>query len=213
VSVEFLSQHSVRIGGQVNLDGTREMRSAGAARAVAGKQVALDKPTRPHLGPASGPAVHGYLVVVSCGHDKMWDRKPDAGPTAARDAYTSSVFQKSRRYAEHFAANAWMILSAKYGLVEPDFIIPENYNLMVSDPGAISVAALREQVAAKGLARFRTVGVLGSDLYRHQVEQAFQGTDVVCRHINGNVSFAPLFQTLINDLLAKDTPFRDEDEA
>jgi hypothetical protein len=95
VYVELLSPHSVRIGGQVNLEGTGEMPSARTARAVAGKQVALDGPTQSHLGPASGPAVDGYLVVVSCGHDKIWDRTPDAGPTAARDAYTSPVFRKS----------------------------------------------------------------------------------------------------------------------
>jgi hypothetical protein len=211
VSVEFLSQHSVRIGGHVSPEGVYETQGAGATRPVV-NQVILGEPIQAQPQPASGADLYGYLVVVSCGNDKVWDRKPDPGPTAARDAYTSSIFKKSRRYAEHFAPNAWMILSAKYGFVEPDFIIPENYNRMFSDSDAISVSVLRQQVVAKNLAKFTTVGVLGSELYRRQVEQAFEGTHVVCRHINGNVSFAPLFQSLIDDLLAKDTPFREEDE-
>ena len=53
-----------------------------------------------------------FLVVVSCGSQKIWDKYPSAGPTPARDVYTSSVFKASCRYAAHFAKR-WVILSAK----------------------------------------------------------------------------------------------------
>jgi hypothetical protein len=155
--------------------------------------------------------VPGYLVIVSCGEQKIWKQYPHAGPTAAQDAYTSSPFTKSRLYAEQFG-DRWVILSANYGFIEPEFIIPENYNRSFYDASAVSVTTLREQVAAKGLARFKTVGVLGSEMYWRQVEQAFDGADAALRHVNGNVSFPALFHTLINELLAQDKPFRDTED-
>ncbi len=41
------------------------------------------------------------------------------GTHAARDLYTSPLFRKRRHYAEA-AAIPWLILSAKYGVVDPD---------------------------------------------------------------------------------------------
>lgn len=155
--------------------------------------------------------VNGYLVIASCGDEKVWKRRPHAGATAAQDAYASSPFKKSRHYAEHFRAQ-WLILSAKYGFIEPEFIIPENYNVSFYDANAVPVTTLREQVAAKGLVRFKTVGVLGSETYWRRVVEAFDGSSAVLRHVNGNVSFPPSFHKLINQLIAKDTPFREEDD-
>ncbi len=154
-------------------------------------------------------AIPGFLVVVSCGKEKIWDRHPHVGPTQARNAYTSSVFRAGRRYAERFA-DQWVILSAKYGLIEPEFSIPENYNRSFYHPDAIAVPALRQQVATKGLGRFKTVGVLGSDVYWQHVREAFDGVSVELRHINGNQGFAPLFLRLVGELIAKNTPFRED---
>jgi hypothetical protein len=153
--------------------------------------------------------VQRFLVVVSCGEQKIWRRYPEAGATLARDAYTSSVFTKSRRYAERFGER-WYILSAKYGFVEPDFTIPANYNVSFYHPESISIAELRAQVVSKRLDQFKTVGVLGSDTYWQRAVEAFDGSASVLRHINGNVSFPALFHNLINRLLADDTPFRVE---
>jgi hypothetical protein len=150
--------------------------------------------------------VKGYLVVVSCGKDKIWRLRPNVGPTAAREAYASPVFKTSRSYAERFGER-WLILSAKYGLVAPEFTIAENYNRSFYDPDAISVHELRLQVTATQLAGFRTVGVLGSDIYWRRVCEAFDGTSVTLRHINGNVGFPPSFQRLVGELIANNTPF------
>jgi hypothetical protein len=148
----------------------------------------------------------GFLVVVSCGRQKIWDNDPDAGPTAARDAYTSPVFKASRRYAEHFAKR-WMILSAKYGFIDPDFIIPETYDRSFYDRDAISIAELKRQLATARLTGFDTVGVLGSEIYRDHVVMAFGGSGLNLRHVNGNVGFPPSFQQLISELIRNDTPF------
>jgi len=116
------------------------------------------------------------LVVVPCGMAKIWDRYPDAGPTPARAAYTGSPFKVNREYAEAFA-DRWVILSAKYGFIEPGFIIPENYNVTFNDPGTapICLDELRRQVEEKALDHFVTVVALGSLTYADKVAAAFAG--------------------------------------
>jgi hypothetical protein len=147
-----------------------------------------------------------YLVVVSCGRQKIWDKYPDAGPTPARDAYTSSVFRASRTYAEHFATR-WMILSAKYGFIDPDFIIPGNYNRTFYDADAISIAELKTQLAMAHPGSYDSVGVLGSEIYWDHVVTASQGSGAKLRHVNGNISFPPSFQKLIGELITTNAPF------
>jgi cytoplasmic iron level regulating protein YaaA (DUF328/UPF0246 family) len=56
------------------------------------------------------------VALVSCVKSK---RNTAA---AARDLYTSQLFRGLRRYAEGHA-DAWYILSAKYGVLQPDQII------------------------------------------------------------------------------------------
>ncbi|WP_390622104.1 DUF6884 domain-containing protein [Roseiconus lacunae] len=62
----------------------------------------------------------GILVIVPCGSSKVWSNDPSAGPTIAKDAYIGSPFKVNRKYAEHIG-NRWVILSAKYGFIEPVF--------------------------------------------------------------------------------------------
>jgi len=122
------------------------------------------------------------LIIVQCGGAMIWDTQPDAGPTPARDAYTSVYFRLNREYAEKFGDH-WVVLSAKYGFVEPDFPIPHNYNVTFkrqrSNP--ISVRQLRDQVRAAKLARSGLVEVLGGLDYYGTVKDAFAGTDANLR--------------------------------
>lgn len=148
----------------------------------------------------------GFLVVIACGKQKVWDRHPKAGPTPARCAYTSPIFSTSRKYAERFAER-WVVLSAKYGFIDPDFIISENYNLSFYDANAISPEDLRTQVSERNSARYTTVGVLGPEVYWSRVVQAFAAHRMTLRHINGNVGFPPRFQSLVNSLIRANVPF------
>jgi len=50
----------------------------------------------------------------------------------ARFVYTGTPFLINKRYAEHFGSD-WVILSAKYGFIGPDFMIPEDYNITFND--------------------------------------------------------------------------------
>ena len=152
------------------------------------------------------PNMDELLVVVSCGRHKIWDRYPNAGLTLARNAYTSPVFKASRRYAEHFAKR-WMIISAKYGFIDPDFIIPQTYDRSFYDRDAISIAELKTQLARTNLTGFDTVGVLGSEIYWGRVVMAFEGFRLKLRHVNGNIGFPASFQQLIGELIKNNTPF------
>jgi len=119
------------------------------------------------------------LIVVSCGKKKVWNLKPSAGPTAAREAYIDGLFRVNKEYAERFA-DRWLILSAKYGFIDPDFVIPENYDVTFKDPGTnpISIDRLREQVREKGLCEFDKVIVLGGMIYFEVCKKAFEGFNV-----------------------------------
>jgi len=80
----------------------------------------------------------------------------------------------SRRYAERFA-DRWIILSAKYGFVESDFLIPRNYNVSfnLKRSGPVSIEELETQVEKMGLRKFDRVVVLGGKEYANRVVSAF----------------------------------------
>src|SRR5262249_36348470 len=116
------------------------------------------------------------LVIVPCGQSKIWDRKPDCGPVRACDAYTGPPFRLNCEYARRFG-DRWLILSAKYGFVEPQSIIPGPYNVSfkrhASQP--VSHEKLRRQVEAMQLADNSTIIGLGGKDYRAAVLTAFDG--------------------------------------
>jgi hypothetical protein len=117
------------------------------------------------------------LVVVPCGKAKVWSKFPDAGDVAAKDAYVGSPFRLNRKLAETFA-DAWVILSAKYGFVEPTFKIPGPYDVFFKRKrtGPISLDQLASQVREQRLGRFPTVIGLGGKEYREAVQFAFTET-------------------------------------
>lgn len=64
------------------------------------------------------------LALVSCVSQKA------SNPLPAKDLYTSQWFRSARRYTESLGID-WLILSAKYGVVEPDRVISP-YNLTLN---------------------------------------------------------------------------------
>lgn len=118
------------------------------------------------------------LIVVPCGRSKIWDRNPEQGPTFAKDAYTGVPFKINREYAEHFADH-WVILSARYGFISPDWPIPGPYEVTFKkkSTGPIEVEQLRIQVRDQELDRFSTVIGLGGREYRDALTGTFAGSD------------------------------------
>lgn len=119
------------------------------------------------------------LVVVPCGRRKIWDQEPGRGAAPARDAYIGMPFRRNREYAERFG-DGWVILSAKYGFIEPDFTIPTAYDVTFQNRSTqpVDAATLKEQVRAQRLDQFEKIVALGGRTYRSLIEEAFQKSHV-----------------------------------
>ncbi len=119
------------------------------------------------------------LVVVPCGQAKIWNKRPGAGPTRARDAYTGGPFKLHREYAERFAGR-WVVLSAKYGFIPPDFVIPGPYNVTFKrkNPAPVDVDTLREQIDRQRLYDCDPIIVLGGKQYQQAAGAAFESWPV-----------------------------------
>ena len=117
-----------------------------------------------------------HLIIIPCGQAKVWDKTPEQGCTLAKDVYIGSPFKMNRRYAEAFS-NRWVILSAKYGFINPSYPISEPYNVTFKKKSTqpIDVANLRTQIKRMKLHQFSTIVGLGGVDYRHQITAAFEG--------------------------------------
>jgi len=126
------------------------------------------------------------LVIVPCGKSKIWDKQPAIRSVKAEAAYTGAPFKANRDFAKKFA-DRWVILSAKYGFIDPDFIIPENYNVTFNDPSTnpISLEKLKAQVEAKKLAQYDLVISLGGKEYTRRVKVCFAGKVRVISPVEG----------------------------
>jgi hypothetical protein len=121
-----------------------------------------------------GLEVDELVVIVPCGQRKVWVEEPDRGPVWAKDVYTSCYFRTNRAYAEAFATR-WVILSAKYGFVLPDSLIPGPYNVTFKDRSTnpVEVPMLVEQIKELRLNEMPNIIGLGGKEYRAMIEGAF----------------------------------------
>ena len=117
-----------------------------------------------------------HLIIIPCGQLKVWDKTPEQGNTPAKDVYIGSPFKMNRRYAEAFS-DRWVILSAKYGFINPSYSISEPYNVTFKKKSTqpIDVAKLRTQIKRMKLHQYSTIVGLGGVDYRHQIIAAFEG--------------------------------------
>jgi hypothetical protein len=116
------------------------------------------------------------LMVVQCGQQKRWKHDPKLGALKADQAYTSPYFQKNIAYAKRLG-DRWLILSAKYGFLDPDDLIDDyNVTFKYKFTNPISIKELRKQVLEKNLDEFEEVVVLGGEEYLAAVKSAFDGT-------------------------------------
>lgn len=119
--------------------------------------------------------VSNLLVVIPCGQSKIWKKDPTHGPAKARVAYVGPPFKVNRAFAERFA-DKWIILSAKYGLIDPDFIILKDYDVTFTRPSTnpITVDEVRKQLEEmKNLQGYDTVIALGGQKYTDIAKQVF----------------------------------------
>jgi hypothetical protein len=143
--------------------------------------------------------VKAHLCRDAADWDRDGDDDTDTTPrfVPARDAYRgkaiSSWLQDSRAETER-----WLILSARYGFIDPDQPI-ENYDVTFSRPatGPITVDALTAQVEhqvlwpdARPIRQFSRVIVHGGDAYFERVRLAFSGVGAQV-HLNEQRSRTP----------------------
>lgn len=109
--------------------------------------------------PSDRTRVTGPLVVISCGAAKQAGRHP------AHALYTGSYFKASSAWARSVTTTDRIyILSALYGLVPHDQEI-DSYNVVMGDPGSVTLAHVLAQADTLGLANEASVYVVGGERY------------------------------------------------
>ncbi|MEU7590628.1 DUF6884 domain-containing protein [Micromonospora sp. NPDC049230] len=113
------------------------------------------------------------VVIVPCGGKKL----PTAAP--AGELYVGSYHRACRRAAAARGGRL-LILSAKYGLLDPATVI-DPYDLTMGQPGSVTVATVRGQAALLGILDAR-VTVLAGKKYADVVTAIWPDAD---RPLNG----------------------------
>jgi len=121
------------------------------------------------------------LCIVPCGNRKIWDKNPKAGPTKAEFVYIGPFAKKCREYAIRFYPSSWCILSAKYGFLFPDDIVPDPYNVSFNDrkTNPITIKELSAQVRKKGLDSYGRVVILGGKNYVKIGKEVFSSKEII----------------------------------
>ena len=124
-------------------------------------------------GAVGSGAAGRRLFLVSCVKTKLQQ------PAKAQDLYVSDWFRKARAYVER-EGGAWRILSAKYGLVDPEEVLPPYEKTLTT-----MRAAERRAWAAKVLealepclADIDTLVFLAGERYREFLEPSLRSRGV-----------------------------------
>jgi hypothetical protein len=120
------------------------------------------------------------LCIVPCGKRKIWDRNPSAGPTPAKDVYIGPFAMTCIRYAQAYYPQSYYILSAKYGFLKPDDLIPRNYNVSFKFPetNPISIERLKESAVSQGLFDYQQIVAIAGNEYLLRINVVFRGLQV-----------------------------------
>lgn len=121
------------------------------------------------------------LCIVPCGAQKVWDKIPTAGPVIAEAVYTGPFAKKCREYAKLNYKKSWYILSAKYGFLSPDDVVPGPYNVSFNDKSTnpITATKLRLQIQKKELNKYNAIVVLGGKHYVQIVKEVFPRKSII----------------------------------
>jgi tetratricopeptide (TPR) repeat protein len=130
------------------------------------------------------------LFVVSCTKTKIWDTNPHAPDyVPALYAYRGKPFLSFLKWVNESNLETkdfkWIILSAKYGYIEPWHPI-SNYNVTFNDErtGPISDETLYRQVMFQkrwdniSLKNFKIIICLGSETYQEKIRKSFRDLNV-----------------------------------
>ena len=112
------------------------------------------------------------IAIIPCSKEKIWDIEPHQKAVPANKAYRSAFHRYAAAYANKHCDHT-LIFSAKYGLMEPEFLIEETYDVTFSrknDP-YISMDTIRKQ--AQKYAQVSSITILCPQDYAIRLEQVF----------------------------------------
>lgn len=143
------------------------------------------------------------LCIVPCGKKKIWDIEPDTKSSKAKNAYVGTFANKCKEYAEKFYPYSWCILSAKYGFLFPDEVIPGNYNVCFNDKNSeiIAINELNSQIKSKNMDKYDRIIILGGKYYTETIEKIFPDKDVV-NPLNGCNGIGYMMKKLNDSILS-----------
>ena len=143
---------------------------------------------------------HNNFIIISCAKQKIWDKTLNAGPTSAKDAYISTYFRLCRAFAEKYGTG-WAIFSAKYGIISPDFIIHQDYDVSLKTSSLSSIESkLSQQLVDMEIEKYRSVIFLGGQSYYKKLESVCTRMKLPCQNPLGR-RFIGQRMNLLNDAL------------
>jgi len=119
------------------------------------------------------------MCIVPCGKEKIWKKYPSAGPTLAKDVYTSTFAKKWQEYARKFYGETYLILSAKFGFLFPNDIVPSDYNVTFNNLHPIKIPELIQIAQGKQLFQFDVFVIVAGCNYSEIVRRIFPGAVIV----------------------------------
>ena len=117
------------------------------------------------------------LGIIPCSKEKIWDLSPERNGVQAQFAYRSAFHHYTKRYAEKYC-DRYLILSAKYGLIEPTFIIPSTYDVTFSRPEDPYIGERELHQQARKYPEAQKLIVLCPRAYAQRIETAFASSKI-----------------------------------
>jgi len=95
--------------------------------------------------------------------------------------YVGPFAKKCREYATRFYLSSWCILSAKYGFLLPNYIVPGPYNVSFNDwkTNPITIKELSVQVKEKVLGNHERIVILGGKNYVEMANEVFSSKEIL----------------------------------
>jgi len=114
---------------------------------------------------------YNHIFIIPCSKKKIWT-KGHIGPIEAKDAYISTYFRLCKEYVNKFLKK-WFILSGKYGIISPDFIIMEDYDVKLKASKKFKEKVIKQVESIISEDPIEFVVSLCGDVYSNFLKEVF----------------------------------------
>jgi len=149
------------------------------------------------------------LCIITCSEQKIWDKHKDQKniPKKAKEAYTGKITKLGIKFAEKFFNGNYAILSAKYGLLNPDELIC-NYNLHIKNlckkEREELINKIKNQIKEKNLNTYDEIIVIAGSDYLKIVKEVFKDKKIYVIRDWQNKKYGEKVK-LLNEILKKES--------